>query len=241
MKDILATASPFALSPDPTFLFASEQSKEALESITEAIEQRKGFVVLTGEVGTGKTLILRCLVEAWERRQLPFAYFIGPRLSTIDFLSYVAFELGINATEGTAGEPSKGTLLRGLYAFLLEQFQKGSTTVLIIDEAHLMPRSVLEEIRVLANFETAQQKLIQIVLAGQPELDKKLDSTELRSLKQRISVRCQLQPLRETDVRRYIEQRLEIAGAGERATTIFPPETVKAIHRYSSGYSAAGE
>ena len=137
--------------------------------------------------------------------------------------------------KATAGEPSKGTLLRGLYAFLLEQFQKGSTTVLIIDEAHLMPRSVLEEIRVLANFETAQQKLIQIVLSGQPELDKKLDSTELRSLKQRISVRCQLQPLRETDVRRYIEQRLEIAGGGERATTIFPPETVKAIHRYSWG------
>jgi general secretion pathway protein A len=229
------TASPFALSPDPTFLFASEQSKEALESITEAIEQRKGFVVLTGEVGTGKTLVLRCLIEAWEREEIPFAYFIGPRLSTMDFLSYVAFELGINATEGTATEPSKGTLLRGLYAFLLEQFQKGLTTVLIIDEAHLMPRSVLEEIRVLANFETAQQKLIQIVLSGQPELDKKLDSTELRSLKQRISVRCQLQPLRETDVRRYIEQRLEIAGAGERAATIFPLETVKAIHRYSGG------
>ena len=105
----------------------------------------------------------------------------------------------------------------------------------MIDEAHQMPRGVLEEIRVLANFETAQQKLIQIVLAGQPELEKKLDSVELRSLKQRIAVRCQLEPLREDEVRQYIENRLELAGADAKAGNIFPPETVRAIYSYSTG------
>jgi len=222
--------NPFQLSPDPYFLYSSEQNKIALASIAEAVRQRKGFVALTGEVGTGKTLVLRCLFEVWEREEIPFAYFIGPRLSTTDFLSYITFELGI-----TVAEPTKGNLLRALYGFLLAQFEKGLTTILVIDEAHQMPRSVLEEIRVLANFETAQQKLIQIVLVGQPELDRKLDSVELRSLKQRIAVRCQLRPLREEETFQYIKRRLEVAGAGSEAATIFPEQTVKAIHRYSLG------
>jgi general secretion pathway protein A len=222
--------SPFQLSPDPFFMFSSERSKEALASISDAIRQRKGFAVMTGEVGTGKTLVLRCLVESLEHEEIPFAYFIGPRLSTVDFLSYITFELGINVAE-----PSKGNLLRSLYGFLLAQFEKGLTTVLIIDEAHQMPRSVLEEIRLLTNFETAQQKLVQIVLVGQPELEKKLDSVELRSLKQRIAVRCRLEPLQGEEIRQYIERRLEIAGADSQAAEIFPPETIKAIHRYSLG------
>jgi general secretion pathway protein A len=222
--------SPFELSPDPFFMVSSEKSKEALASISGAVGRRKGFVVMTGEVGTGKTLILRCLFELWERERIPFAYFIGPRLSTTDFLSYINFELGI-----TVEEPTKGNLLRALYGFLLAQFEKGLTTVLIIDEAHQISRSVLEEIRLLTNFETSQQKLIQIVLAGQPELDKKLDSPELRSLKQRIAVRCTLEPLRADEVRNYIERRLALAGAESQVTTIFPAETVKAIYRYSQG------
>ena len=222
--------SPFELSPDPFFMVSSEKSKEALASISGAVGRRKGFVVMTGEVGTGKTLILRCLFELWEREQIPFAYFIGPRLSTTDFLSYINFELGI-----TVEEPTKGNLLRALYGFLLAQFEKGLTTVLIIDEAHQIPRSVLEEIRLLTNFETSQQKLIQIVLAGQPELDKKLDSPELRSLKQRIAVRCTLEPLRADEIHNYIERRLVLAGADSQVTTIFPAETVRAIYCYSQG------
>jgi general secretion pathway protein A len=222
--------SPFQLSPDPFFLISSERNQEALASISEAIRLRKGFVALTGEVGTGKTLVLRCLVELWEREEIPFAYFIGPRLSTVDFLSYITFELGINVTD-----PTKGNLLRALYGFLLAQFEKGLTTVLIIDEAHQLPRNVLEEIRLLTNFETAQQKLVQIVLVGQPELDKKLDSVELRSLKQRIAVRCRLEPLCEEEIRHYIERRLELAGADAKETAIFPDETVKAIYRHSQG------
>jgi general secretion pathway protein A len=223
-------SSPFQLSPDPFFMIPSEKSQEALASIYGAIRLRKGFVVMTGEVGTGKTLVLRCLMERLEREETPFAYFIGPRLSTVDFLSYIAFELGLSVPE-----PSKGNLLRALYVFLLSQFEKGFTTVLIVDEAHQMPRSVLEEIRLLTNFETAQQKLAQIVLVGQPELDKKLDTVELRSLKQRIAVRCHLEPLRAEDIGLYIERRLELAGAGSQAATLFPPETAHAIYSYSQG------
>jgi general secretion pathway protein A len=224
-------ANPFELSPDPFFMVSSEKSKEALASISVAVGRRKGFVVMTGEVGTGKTLVLRSLFELWEREQIPFAYFIGPRLSTVDFLSYINFELGIKVDV-----PTKGNLLRALYGFLLAQFEKGLTTVLIIDEAHQIPRSVLEEIRLLTNFETSQQKLIQIILAGQPELDKKLDSPELRSLKQRIAVRCTLEPLRPEEIRNYVERRLVLAGADpETAASIFPVDTVKAIYRYSQG------
>lgn len=222
--------SPFELSPDPFFLFSSDQSREALASISYAVAQRKGFVVMTGEVGTGKTLILRCLFELWEREQVPFAYFIGPKLSTMDFLKYIAFELGIKVPD-----PTKGNLLRALYGFLLAQFEKDLTTVLIIDEAHQIPPSVLEEVRLLANFETAEQKLLQILLVGQPELDEKLNSVDLRSLKQRIAVRCHLEPLRGEHVRRYIERRLELAGAGPEAATIFPAAATKAIESYSLG------
>jgi general secretion pathway protein A len=224
------SSSPFELSPDPFFMVSSDSSKEALASISSAIGQRKGFVVMTGEVGTGKTLILRCLFELWEREQIPFAYFIGPRLSTTDFLSYINFELGIGVTEST-----KGNLLRALYGFLLAQFEKGLTTVFVIDEAHQVSRSVLEEIRMLTNFETAQQKLVQIVLVGQPELDKKLDSIDLRSLKQRIAVRCKLEPLRIEEMRNYIERRLELAGASTEANTIFPVDAIKRIYHYSQG------
>jgi general secretion pathway protein A len=223
-------SSPFQLSPDPFFMIPSEKSEEALASISYAIRQRKGFVVLTGEVGTGKTLLLRCLIEFLEREEISFAYFIGPRLSAVDFLSYIAFELGLDVTEH-----SKGDLLRALYVFLLAQFEKGRTTVLIIDEAHQMPRSVLEEIRLLTNFETAQQKLVQIILVGQPELDERLDLAELRSLKQRISVRCRLEPLREEEIRPYIERRLQLAGADSQAITIFPAEAIREIYRYSHG------
>src|SRR5215468_2351708 len=222
---------PFQLSPDPFFMVSSDRSNDALTSISAAVGQRKGFVVMTGEVGTGKTLVLRCLFDLWEREHIPFAYFIGPRLSTVDFLSYINCELGIQVRE-----PTKGNLLRALYTFFLSQYEKGLTTVLIIDEAHEMPRSVLEEVRLLTNFETAQQKLVQIVLVGQPELDKKLDSPELRSLKQRIAVRCRLEALRPEQIRNYIERRLEKAGAGtELANSLFPVETIKAIYKYSSG------
>jgi general secretion pathway protein A len=223
-------SSPFQLSPDPSFLFTSRKIKEALTSISDAVRQRKGFVVMTGEAGTGKTLVLQCLLELWQREQFRFAYFVGFRLSAIDFLRYVIGELGIDVIEST-----KGNLLRALYGFFREQFEKGLTTVLIIDEAHQLPRSVLEQIAVLTNVETAQQKLVQIVLAGQPELDEKLDSVELRSLKQRIAVRCHLEPIRQTEIRDYIQTRLQLAGANPLLIEIFPEETIRAIYQHSQG------
>lgn len=222
--------SPFQLSPDPFFMYPSVKSREALGSIAYAVARRKGFVVMTGEVGTGKTMVLRALFELWQREETPFAYFIGPKLSTNDFLSYITFELGIHVKDAT-----KGSMLRALYGFVLTQFEKGRTTILIIDEAHQMPRTVLEEIRVLTNFETAQQKLIQVVLVGQPELDERLDLAELRSLKQRIAVRCRLEPLGQDEIRPYVERRLEVAGADSQATSIFPDRTIEAVYRYSGG------
>jgi len=222
--------NPFELSPDPSFTFASENSRQALASIMYAVAKRKGFVVLTGEVGTGKTLIVRSLFQLWKREQIAFANIFAPNLSVIDFLRSTASDLGIEVRE-----PTKGTLLQGLYRFLVAQFEKGHTTVLVIDEAHQVPTSVLEEIRMLTNLETDEQKLVQVLLVGQPELDGKLDSFELRQLKQRIAVRCHLEPFCEEETRDYIERRLELAGAKAQAKTTFPAETLKAIYCYSRG------
>jgi len=222
--------NPFELSPDPSFICPSEKNSEALSLISYAVSQRKGFVVLTGEVGTGKTLMLRCLFESWRREGIAFANIVAPRLSVIDFLTYAASDLGIEAPE-----PTKGNLLRAFYAFLSAQSAKGLTTVLVIDEAHQAPTHVLEEIRMLTNVETDQEKLVQVLLVGQPELDDKLDLFELRQLKQRIAVRCQLEPLGEEETQQYIEQRLRIAGADPSVRKIFPAETIKHIFQYSRG------
>jgi len=224
------TRNPFELSPDPSFMCSSGRSEQALASIYHAILQRKGFIVLTGEVGTGKTLVVRYLCDLWKDRRIPFANIIGPGLSVSDFLSYLIFDLGIEVIE-----PTKGNLLRAFYGFLLAQHEKGLTTVVVIDEAHQVPPAVLEEIRLLTNFETAQEKLLQVLLVGQPELDQKLDLFELRQLKQRVAIRCQLEPLGEEETRLYIERRLTLAGLNSQAATIFPAETVGAIYRYSSG------
>ena len=222
--------NPFDLSPDPSLYVSVEKEREVLASIYHAIVRRKGFVVLTGEVGTGKTLAVRYLCQLWKDQRIAFANIVGPRLSVIDFLNYVAFDLGLEVKDS-----SKGSLLRALYQFLLAQFEKGVTTVLVIDEAHQIRPQVLEEIRLLTNFETTQEKLLQVILVGQPELDTKLDSFELRQLKQRIAIRCRLEPLCLEDTRRYIERRLMLAGANLQANPIFPEKTVDAIFRYSSG------
>jgi general secretion pathway protein A len=182
--------SPFDLSPDPSFMWPTSTTREALASITYAVAFHKGFIVLTGEVGTGKTMVVRSLFDFWKSQGIAFANIFAPRLSVTDFLIMATSDLGIKVTEF-----SKATLLQALYGFLTNQFQKGLTTVLVIDEAHQLSTDVLEEIRMLTNVETNQQKLVQVLLVGQPELDRKLDSFELRQLKQRIAVRCQLEPL----------------------------------------------
>jgi len=230
-KDFFALdRNPFELSPDPSFMCMTEKSKAALASITYAITNRKGFVVMTGDAGMGKTLIVRSLFECWKSQGIAFANIFAPNLPVIDFLINATSDLGIKVTEFT-----KGNLLRAFHEYLIAQFQKGLTTVLVIDEAHQMPEAVLEEIRMLTNVETNQQKLVQVLLVGQPELDNKLDSFELRQLKQRIAIRCRLEPLTEEETNQYVTGRLNLAGAKSQANTIFRVETLDAVHRYSRG------
>lgn len=220
---------PFELSPDPQFLFPTESTREALAALYHSVCDRKGIAVMTGEVGTGKTLVIQCLLESLRRHQFPFSYVFNPRLSSLDFLRYVAFDLGVECTDAT-----KGGILHALYRFVLAQSEKGQTTVLVVDEAHQLSASVLEEVRLFSNIETTKHKLIQVVLAGQPELDAKLDSQQLRQLKQRITVRCVLEPLRANEARDYIMNRLVLAGCKEGAI-IFSNEVIASIHRLSGG------
>jgi len=225
------TRSPFDISPDPYFLFPTSRHNEALASIVHGVLRRKGFMVLSGEVGTGKTLMVRCLLELLRTRGVASANVFNPRLRPKEFLHYVIGDLGMNP----ASAENKGTLLLQLYNYLIARQRTNQTTVLIVDEAQNMDVELLEEIRLLTNLETAQQKLIQIVLVGQPELDQKMDSPQLRQLKQRITLRCTLEPLQEVETRAYIWQRMKRAGTNFQAVLIFPPATVASIYHYSQG------
>jgi len=225
------TRSPFEISPDPYFLFPTARHNEALASIVHGVLRRKGFMVLTGEVGTGKTLIVRCLMELLRARRVASANVFNPQLRPKEFLHYVLGDLGLGATT----PDNKGALLLQLYNYLIARQRANLTTVLIVDEAQNMDIELLEELRLLTNLETAQQKLLQIVLVGQPELDQKLDSPQLRQLKQRISLRCALAPLELVETRAYVWQRMKRAGANFQAVLIFPPTTVASIYNYSRG------
>ncbi len=225
------TRSPFDISPDPYFLFATPRHNEALASIVHGVLRRKGCMVLTGEVGTGKTLMARCLLELLRTRGVASANVFNPRLRPAEFLHYVIGDLGMNIST----QNDKGSLLLQLYNFLIARQAANLTTVLIVDEAQSMDVELLEEIRLLTNLETAQQKLLQIVLVGQQELDQKLDSPQLRQLKQRITLRCRLEPLTEVETRAYIWQRLKRSGTDYQAALLFSPTTIAAIYGYSQG------
>jgi len=222
--------SPFELTPDPSFLFATKKHNEALAALYYGVQRHKGFVVMTGEVGTGKTLLVRCLLHLLNRSNVASAYVFNSRLDSTEFLRYVAGDFGLEASGKTKSE-----LLLSLSAHVISRYQKGLTTVLVVDEAHHLASEVLEEIRLLTNLETPEEKLLQILLVGQPELDEKLDSAELRQLKQRISLRSRLEPLDLTEATGYIHRRLQRAG-NLNPDAIFPPETILAIHRHSKGF-----
>lgn len=222
--------SPFEVSPDPYFYYATPQHNEALASLAYGVVNRKGFVVVTGEVGTGKTLLVRFLLDMLTNCHVAFAYVYNPRLSVLDFLAHVLADLRIP----TAGSTKRGLLAR-LNNYLLARSRTGGTTALIVDEAQLLTWDLLEEIRLLTNLETSQYKLLQIVLVGQPELDDKLDSPSLRQLKQRIGLRCSLRPLSPEELRCYIDRRLELAGAPLNGHQLFPDETVRALYKFSHG------
>jgi general secretion pathway protein A len=222
--------NPFEITPDPSFLFPTKRHNEALAALYYGVRRHKGFVVLTGEVGTGKTLLVRCLLELLNRSKVSYAYVFNSRLSPMEFLQYVAGDFGL-----VISGKSKSELLLDISSHVIARYQKQLATVLVVDEAHHLSADVLEEIRLLTNLETAQEKLLQILLVGQPELDEKLDSLELRQLKQRIALRSQLEPLDEQETQGYIQRRLQLAGANSHAAEVFPAETVAVIHHYSRG------
>jgi len=221
--------NPFELTPDPSFLFPTKRHNEALAALYYGVRRHSGFVVMTGEVGTGKTLLVRCLLELLRRTDVGFAYVFNTRLSPLEFIRYIAGDLGI-AVAGKA----KDELLLELSAFLVQRHRKRLTTLLVVDEAHHLTPEVLEEVRLLTNLETAQEKLLQILLVGQPELDDKLDSWELRQLKQRVAMRCHLEPLVSDETKEYVRRRLQVAGA-EAPASIFPDATLAQVHRHSRG------
>jgi general secretion pathway protein A len=222
--------NPFEITPDPAFLYSTKRHNEALASLYYGVRRRKGFVVLTGEVGTGKTLLVRCLLQILRRPDMAYAYVFNSRLSPMEFLQYVAGDLRL-ATSGK----SKSELLLELGSYLISRGQRNLTTVLIVDEAHHLSSDVLEEIRLLTNLETPQDKLLQILLIGQPELDEKLDADNLRQLKQRIALRSSLGPLELEEVGGYIHRRLQLAG-NQQPDTIFPIDTIVEVHRNARGY-----
>src|SRR6202048_3751613 len=220
--------SPFNLSPDPAFLYRSEQHEEALANLIYGVQSRKGFIVLTGEVGTGKTTMLECLRDFLESQYTEFAFIFNSRITSDQFFEMIAYDLDLRCAR-----TSKTEVLFALNQLLLQQSQQARTTVLIVDEAHNLEWEVLEEIRLLGNLENRRGKLLQIILSGQPELDRKLDAPNLRQLKQRIVLRCNLQPFTLRDAIEYIQSRLEKAGVTDQ--TIFSEELMAEIQLRAQG------
>jgi general secretion pathway protein A len=220
--------TPFSLSPDPAFLYRSEQHEEALANLIYGVQSRKGFIVLTGEVGTGKTTMLECLRDFLDSQYIEFAFLFNSRITADQFFEMIAYDLDLRCQR-----TSKTEVLFALNSVLLNQAEQGRTTVLIIDEAHNLEWEVLEEIRLLGNLENRRGKLLQIILSGQPELDRKLEAPNLRQLKQRIVLRCNLEPFTPQDTALYTNTRLEKASMPGQ--TVFTPEIMTEIHVRAQG------
>ncbi|MFC1534182.1 AAA family ATPase [Thermodesulfobacteriota bacterium] len=221
---------PFNLTPSPKFLYQGDIHKEALALLTYGIQERKGFVLLTGEVGTGKTTVLQTLFTNLDN-DVQYVYLSNPLITTEDFINYVAysvFKTKINLR-------SKSDFIIEFEEYLKYILQHQQNFVLIIDEAHKLSFDLLEEIRLLSNLETADEKLINIFLVGQPELNEKLNESRCRPLLQRISIMYHMKPLNLESTREYIHTRLRIAGARE-PHNIFSKNVIKALHQYSNGY-----
>ena len=222
--------NPFEIAPDPSFLFLTRRHQEALLALYYGVHRRKGFVALTGDVGTGKTLLIRCLLRMLKDNDTACAYVFNSRLSTLEFLHYVATEFGLAVSGKTKGE-----VLQDLRKYLLARHQRKLTTMIVVDDAQDLSVKLLEEIRLLSNLETDEEKLLQILLVGQPELDEKLDSFELRQLKQRIALRSHLEPFNSEETTSYIRHRLQHASASSKARDLFADEALKSVYCYSRG------
>jgi general secretion pathway protein A len=220
--------SPFNVNPDPRYLFLTRQIQESLAGLTYGIQNRKGFILLTGEVGTGKTTLLNRLLDWLHGQRVATAYIFNSRLDEKQLFDFIMaeFEIPCESRE-------KSQVLMHLNQWLLERYRAGETAVLIVDEAQNLSTDVLEEIRLLTNLETSTEKLLQIVLTGQPELEEKLKLPQLRQLRQRITLRCRTSPLSLEETFGYIAERLRIAGAN--GAPIFSKESIQMAHRYSYG------
>ena len=222
------TQNPFNMSPDPSFLFRSEQHEEALANLIYGVQSRKGFIALTGEVGTGKTTMLECLRDFLNAQQIAFASLFNSRLTVEQFFELLAYDLDLRCNR-----LSKTEVLLALNNMLLERAAAGRTTVLIVDEAHNLEWEVLEEIRLLGNLENRRGKLLQIVLSGQQELDRKLEAPEFRQLKQRIALRCTLRGLTPHETLDYVNGRMSRAGLKNQ--TILSTELIEEIAHRTQG------
>ena len=220
--------NPFNVNPDPRFLFLTQQIEEALTGLMYGIQTRKGFITLTGEVGTGKTTLINRLLDWLHHRKARTAFLFNSRMNSNQLLDFILAEFDI-----PCDSKSKSQQLMKLNHWLLDRYRLGETVVLVIDEAQNLTYPVLEEIRLLTNLETSTEKLVQIVLSGQPELEEKLKLPQLRQLRQRIMLRCKTAPLSREQTHLYVAERLKIAGAA--GGPIFSTQTVDTIHLYSLG------
>jgi len=220
--------NPFNVNPDPRFLYLTKQVEESLTGLMYGIQTRKGFITLTGEVGTGKTTLVNRLLDWLHSRQARTAFLFNSRMNSSQLFDFILAEFDIECDS-----KSKSQQLMKLNSWLLDRYTNGETVVLIIDEAQNLTYPVLEEIRLLTNLETSTEKLLQIVLSGQPELEEKLKLPQLRQLRQRIMLRCRTTPFLQEQTQEYIVERLRIAGAS--GAPIFSPKAIEAVHMYSMG------
>jgi len=230
---------PFHVTADPAFLYPSHQHEEAMAHLMYGIRERLGFLMITGEVGTGKTTLAKALIEKL-KQPTKTALILNPALSGTQLLRAILLDFGLGSTTGTAGDPPKrlgstrGELLQTVEQFLLGLADTNGVGVLIIDEAQALSPATLEQVRLLSNVETPKAKLLQIILIGQPELAQHLKKdARLRALHERIAVRYHIQPLSETEVADYIDHRLKIAGS--TGIVQFTPEAISSIAQLSGG------
>jgi len=219
--------NPFNVTSDPHFLYLTKRHKEAFASLVYGIRERKGFIVITGDIGTGKTTLCRALLNELDAKTKT-AFILNPRLSEIQFIRAIIEDFGI-----TVKRNSKIEMIKALNEFLIKQLTSNNNVVLIIDEAQNLKNNLLEEVRLLSNLETEKEKLFQIVLVGQPELRGKLADSDLKQLQQRISIRYHVLPLDQEEISGYISHRLSVAGADPRIT--FTESAISEIYRYSGG------
>lgn len=217
---------PFSQTPDPRFLYWNDAYRETLASLSYGIRERKGFIAMLGEAGTGKTTLLRKLLDELGD-DIVSVFLFNPNATFEEILEYTLSELGITAPSGR-----KLAMLQRLNEFLLAAYGEGRNTILLIDEAQDLDSEVMEQLRLLSNLETSHDKILQIVLSGQPELAEKLADPSLRQLKQRITVRCRIEPLRREELPSYLSARLAVAGGSPE---LFDPETLPAIWEFSTG------